>query len=353
MTLHTPVVVTDDEAVAAAARDRHWPVVRRVDAALRLTGVRQQAPLPEDRMDIASGSLSGASAAGWKFVLDWIAKHVHKPLLVTAPDSWAADLARWAGASRNWPTRFADRLDDLPSQALLEEPRHPAPSTSPRTPGTVRALVVAHDPSSQRARFWLEASRSSESVAVDLVAPVACDGATRVHVVPDFGAANLAPGTGAIDPVAALALERAAESPYDPLLTEAGSWQLALERWFEGRDDHYDVVVITGPPMAPFGFAAWAQRVWYARTVLDHSSMRADAPDPAVREQQEYWERGWNLAATVVTGPDGGVARRVVASGPGARVEVIDSHRTALDLLLALADHGRPDASPSGPEAED
>src|SRR5699024_7680076 len=157
-TLNTPVVLTDDESVARAARARNWPVVRPVDGRLVLTGVRQTAPLPEERMRIAQGSLQAPHAAGWAFVLAWLEKYLHRPAIVTAPASCATVLALWATSSRGWAHRLTDDLSELPDDALLDEPRRAAPATVDRRPGRTNVLVVSHSPDQERTRAWLSAA---------------------------------------------------------------------------------------------------------------------------------------------------------------------------------------------------
>ena len=263
MTLHTPVVITDDDSTAAEARRRHWPVVTRDGDTLRLTGVGQTAPLPQPRMDIAGGSLHAEHASGWKFVLDWLAKHLHRPMIITEPGAWAHELALWSTASRGWPHRLADRLDDLPEEPLVDNVPPAQPSPSARQRGTTRVLLVAHDLGSRRTAGWFSQLEhaSGGDVTVDLATSLTPAGdSRRVHVVPDLGIATLAPHDGPIDAVAQVALTHAVDAPFDPMREPAGFWQLALERHFEARNDHYDVVVLAGPPFAHFGFAAWAQR---------------------------------------------------------------------------------------------
>lgn len=338
MSLHTPVVLTDDPAIAAAARERHWLVVARDADTLRMSNVTQTAPMPEPRMDIAGGSLSGPTAAGWKFVLDWIVKYALRPALVVEQGGWATELAAWARAARGWPTLDASALDALPADALLEIPKPPVgPSNADRLHGG-RVLIVGHGEPTARLMAWAAAAESA-GLTVDIASDRPIDRRARVHVVEDLGVAALAAG-GTIDPHTALALTRAVENR-EPSLGVAGHWQTALERWFGARDDEFDVVVLTGPPVAYLGFGAFANRRWYARVLIDHASHAPWPVDPDESATAQDWQRGWHLAADAVTIADPELAPLVPASGPDDTVELIATNDTpAMTRLLAsLADH--------------
>lgn len=337
MSLHTPVILTEDPARTAAARSRHWPVVSRDGARLRISGVTQSAPLPQPVMDIAAGSLSGESAAGWKFVLDWIAKYAHRPLLVLEPDSWAGDLGRWAQATRGWAWAEPDDLGELGDAALIEVAAAPAPpAPADRLPDGGRLLLVRHGDLTQRQRDWMTAAADA-GLVVDVATDRPIEGPQRLHVVPDLGPANLTVGPGPLDPVHALALSRAAESG-DPTPGPAAHWQVALERWFEPRPDDFDVVVLSGPPVGFFGFGAFAARHWYARVVIDHET---HAPWPTGDRLHKYREQGWHLAADAVTVADESLLQVVEPSGPDAAVGVLDGAAMA-PLLRLLSDHSFP-----------
>ena len=337
MSLHTPVVFAQSPQFAAQATARDWLVVSRSDALLHLTGVTQSAPLPGPTMDIANGSLSGAQAPGWRFVLDWIAKYAHRPLLVVEPGSWTGDLARWAQATRGWPWVVTDDLATLPDTALIDGPVPPTqPSPADRIPGTGRLLLVRHGAPTQRQNDWISAAESA-GLVVDVASDRPVPDLGRVHVVPDLGVANLAPSNGPIDPVYGLALTRAI-SDQDPTLGVAGSWQVALERWFEARPDEFDVVVLTGPPVGFLGFGAFAARHWYAKVVIDHET-HADWPtDPTAATLAKDWERGWHLAADAVTVAAEPMLDLVTATGPEASVDFLEPASMG-PLLSRLADH--------------
>ncbi|RMB61229.1 hypothetical protein [Tessaracoccus antarcticus] len=379
MTFHTPVVFTDDGAVAAASRSRGWPVVSRDGANLRLTGVQQSVPVPEEAMRIEAGSLTGPHVAGWKLVLDWLEKHLHRPLLVVEPNGWVQDLALWSASSRGWPmaswvhgdapvvaaagavalvasgqgvlfldddtrSRFTagwrSTITELPSTPLIDVPRPGAPTPSSRREGVTRVLVVAYyagdSPTvgAQRPTYWFEELErlSGGDITVDLATAAPWDAAHgRVHHVPDLGPATLAPGRGPIDTWATVAFTHAADRAYAPTRHVGGYWHVALERWFAARDDHFDVVIITGEDFEYFGFAAWAQNHWYARTVVDYGApaelVRRRSFPGAAGVQAADEERGWNMAADLTTAPDAATLALVERSGPQAVLEVIPDHR--------------------------
>ncbi len=395
MTLHTPVVITDDEAVAAAARSRSWPVVHRDGNTLRLTGVGQSIPLPEPSMRIEAGSLSGPHVAGWKLVLDWLEKHLHRPMMVVEPNGWAQDLALWSASSRGWPvaawvhgepavvpaagavalvassagvlflsndirSRFTSgwrsTVTDLPDTPLIDVARPAAPTPSVRREGVTRVLLVAYfagdNPTvgAQRPTYWFEMLEelSGGDITVDLATAAPWDApGGRVHHVPDLGPATLAPGRGAIETWATVAFTHAAEKAYAPTRHVGGYWHVALERYFAARDDHFDVVLITGDPFEYFGFAAWAQDHWYARTILDYRDPFALNPRRSFTEESQAqaidWEKGWNMAADVVTIVHDRNRDTVVPSGPDARIEVVRNgwdERTPLPEIPAHREPG-------------
>ncbi len=374
MTLHTPVVITDDVAVANVARQRRWPVVHRDGDALHLTGVQQTIPLPEPSMNIEAGSLSGPHVPGWKLVLDWLEKHLHRPMMVVEPNGWAQDLALWSASSRGWPVAawvhggphvdctagavalvsssvgvlflnddvrsgftsgWPSTVTDLSDAALIDVPRASAPTPSVRRNGMTRVLLVAYfaganpAPSAQRVTSWFTMLEevSGGDITVDLATATPWPGAPgRVHHVPDLGPATLAPGRGPIETWATAAFTHAADRAYAPTRYMGGYWHVALEDYFAARDDHYDVVIIAGDPFEYFGFAAWARDHWYARTVLDYGnssalrrrrSLTGDAGAEAA-----YVERGWNMAADLVLVAEAESIDLIQPSGPDARSEV-------------------------------
>lgn len=374
MTLYTPVVLTDDPTVAAAARVRCWPVVRQQDGMLRITGVEQTIPLPEPSMRIESGSLTGPHVAGWKLVLDWLEKHVHRPMLVVEPNGWAQDLALWSASSRGWPLgawlhgnspactdagavallgtatgvfipdaeqreRFIHSWPaataELPIAALVDVASPAAPTPSVRREGHTRVLLVVHSTDgghatgAGRAASLLATLKTlaGDGLSVDLATTSQPSDATeRIHHVPDLGPATLSAGRGPIETWATVAFSHAANKAYAPTRQAGGYWHVALERYFEARDDHFDIVIITGDPVESFAFAAWAQDHWYARTVLDYGNPstladRRGLSSEAAAEAADV-ERGWNMAADLVLVADTASLDMVTRSGPQAVVEV-------------------------------
>ena len=394
MTLHTPVVFTDDAAVAAAARSRSWPVVHRDGQTIHLTGVHQTITVPEPSMSIEKGSLSGPHVAGWKLVLDWLEKHLYRPMMVVEPNGWVQDLALWSASSRGWPvaawvhgeqpvvaaagavalvgssagvlfldddarqrftTSWRSSVTVLPNAPLVDVTVSASLTPSVRKDAVTRVLLIAYfagdNPTVgvQRPTYWFEMLEelSGGDITVDLATAAPWEGAPgRVHHVPDLGPATLAPGRGAIQTWATVAFTHAADKAYAPTRHVGGYWHVALEKHFSARDDHYDVVIITGDPFEYFGFAAWAQDHWYARTVLDYRDPFALNPRRSFTEQSQAeaidWEKGWNMAADVVTIVHDMNRNTVVPSGPDARIEVVRNGWDERIPLPKLPAHRQP-----------
>ncbi|TRY17788.1 glycosyltransferase family 4 protein [Tessaracoccus rhinocerotis] len=355
MSLHTPVVFTDDPEIQAMARSRHWRYVERHPdnpQVLRLPGVDTLCSMPQAAMSITDDSLGEASLPVWTYVLNWLARFVHKPMPVVEANSYATELALWASRTRDWPmgalvagripanTQQAVALftaadgffipDEnlsakftaawpalvrlLPDQPLVpNEPIPPVPATR-RTPGTTRVLLVGYygGPSptvgSQRINYWFEQleTLSNGRVTADVaLATPWPEAPARVHQVRDLGPANLVGSTGGLAYFARGVMDEAASQSYPASRQVAGTWHWRLIDYFRNREDEYDVVIITGNPFPPFEFAHFATRHWYARTILDYRDPFAMSPrvafTPESRAGATYIEAGWNMSADVVT----------------------------------------------------
>ena len=104
--LHTPVVVFEDQEIRSEALRRGWRVVTRHPAnpqVLMLSGCGTPCGIPQPTMSIFHGSLDPESLPVWRYVLNWLTRFVHNPLLVVQADDYLTDLALWASATRNWP----------------------------------------------------------------------------------------------------------------------------------------------------------------------------------------------------------------------------------------------------------
>ena len=81
-------------------------------------------------------------------------------------------------------------------------------------------------------------------------------------------------------------------------------WRYALEQYFENRDDHFDVVLISGNPFSCFDFAAFAKRRWHARVILDYRDPFANNPrilyNSEQRKMARYTECGYNFQSDMV-----------------------------------------------------
>lgn len=376
MKFHTPVVFSDDPAITELARSRGWKVILRDGQLLRIAGLdpKQTLAMPEPSLRIERGSLEGSKQPLWANVLNWLAKHVHRPLLVVEPNGYAMDLALWAAASRKWKvgvwlddqfpisspgaialltaasgfvfaepehldaftSRWPVAIRELPDTPLVPLPELPAPPSRQRADGVTRVLLVGYysGPAAtvgvQRINYWFEQLEelSQGRVSVDLVTATQWpELPERVHVVPDLGAAALTEGTGMLEPWAVQTLAGYRECAYSPSAHVAGYWTWALERYFEARDDHYDVVVLSGNPFAYFDFSHYAKRRWFARTVVDYRDPFALNPRASLSEEARAdaieSERGWNMAADVVTTVNDVTARLVVPAGPQQRIVVV------------------------------
>ncbi len=377
MTLYTPVVFSDDPVVQAEARARHWRVVERHPGnpqVLQLAGVPDLCAIPQAKMSIAGGSLDDTSAPVWNYVLNWLERFVHRPMPVVAANDYATELALWATSSRGWPlgalvsgtkpvntpqtvslftaadgffipdATLADSFSStwpapvqlFPATPLVEVvASHPEPPTR-REPGVTRVLLVGYYAGPcptvgvQRINYWFEQleTLSGGRITADLaVATPWPDAPPRVHAVRDLGPANLASTQGPLE-AAARALFAASDQRSYPVIKQvAGLWNLRLEEYFDDRDDEYDVVIISGNPFPPFEFARYAERRWYARTILDYRDPFALSPRiklsaEALHDARDI-EKGWNTGASIVTVVNDACADLVVPAGPDRRIEVI------------------------------
>lgn len=376
MRFHTPVVFSDDPRIQETARERGWKVILRDGQLLRLAGLEaaQTLAIPEPALRIERGSLEGATHPLWSNVLNWLAKHVHRPMPVVEANGYAMELALWAAASRGWSfgvwvdeqfpigspgaialltaaagfvfaepahrdafsSRWPVAIRELPATPLVPLPRRADPEPLPRTDDVIRVLLVGYysGPAAtvgvQRVNYWFEqlGALSGGRVSVDLVTatdwPELPD---RVHVVPDLGTAALTSDTGPLEAWAVQTLAGYRERAYPPSAHVAGYWTWRLEEYFDARDDHYDVVVLSGNPFAYFDFARYAKRRWYARTVVDYRdpfalNPRASLSDEA-RDDAIDAERGWNMEADAITVVNEVTRRLVVPPGPDPRIVVV------------------------------
>lgn len=224
MTYRTPVLISDDPIAQHRAHLRGWKVLLRDEQLLRFEGLdhSQTLALPVLPFSIDDGSLDPAHAHGWDNVLNWLQKHIHHPLLVVAPDDWAAELALWAQASRGWQfglwidgapplhtptvaacmlsaeglfvprpealellrTRWKEPFVELPDTPLVRiEPRR-APGIAVRQAPRIRVLVVNH----HGAALPLDAA----DITVDLVTAVRRPHpGEREHYVANLGAPGM------------------------------------------------------------------------------------------------------------------------------------------------------------------
>ena len=129
------------------------------------------------------------------------------------------------------------------------------------------------------------------------------------------------------------------EQLFRPSREVAGYWHLRLEQYFRQRRDHFDVVICTGNPFSHFEFARFAERHWYARTVLDYRDPFALNPRTALSDEARTaaacTEAGWNMSADLVTVVAPAWLDYLVHGGPEQWVEVIGN---GFDERVAIPD---------------
>ena len=362
MTLYSPVVFTDDKVVEADALARGWHVVSHVnDNVLKVTGNAVLCGLPQPRFSIPGGSLDASSTPVWSYVLNWLALHLYRPMIIVAPDDPLAGLAQWAASTRGLPfgallTRAPDGdartaeflldahggyaplgpaglcagsgLPESPAAGLLSC-EYPARVQERRVDGSVtRVLVVFHGPPTDaRVEAW-RAVDDDLTLTVDVVTPSRHgERPPATHVVPDHGAANVSDEEVPTSPSAQWLF--ADESATFTTDWPGGYWAYALDAYFDERGDRFDVVVLIGAQV--FEFAASAKRRWYARTVL------CDLPPLPMSDEVEYRMRGWCFAADAIVAPP------VPSFGGGQDFAVFtdEGPEARRDLVTRLADHGQ------------
>ena len=361
--LHTPVVVSEDQEIRSEALRRGWRVVTRHPAnpqVLMLSGCGTPCGIPQPTMSIFHGSLDPESLPVWRYVLNWLTRFVHNPLLVVQADDYLTDLALWASATRNWPigaivthplsqsaqayalhgsavgflslagTGLEPELEDEPlvlvqSTADMREPEQAGTIQRDHTRVLVVGYPTTDDPESSRTFQWAR-ELSARGLDTDLALPGRKRSSTegRIHRIPDLGQANLvtseAPLSASLDQFVRFEQSR----PFQIRETVGGMWGWAFERYFDRRRDEYDVVIIVGPPCGYFDIASYAHRKWYARVVLDYESPLPEVIDPAVSEDARDVAKGWNFNADLIVVRDRPAAEAVVRSSPDQRVEVPD-----------------------------
>lgn len=380
MTLYSPVVITENEEAAKEALNRGWHVVRRYpgsDKVITITGNDVLCGIPSPTFSIIEGSLDVNTAPIWKYVLNWIAGHVLRPLLVVEPGDYLTELALWAASSRGWPIGALIREEPaptastlalltassgffIPDEALSDSLTSLAgvPVThledtplisitarqplAPRTklPGVTNVLMVTYgagsEPAVRRAQEWYEELQGDEhaDIAVDVCSTtdwLASSG--RTHRVGDFWSANWAASDHALSEAVSRFLRPELPGAFEVTQLVGGLWPKALERYFNGRGhDHYDVVLFTGEP-AYYDLAAFAKSRWYATVILDYPEPRPALPhsewSAEAGQQFDSFARGLNFSGDIITAPDSSTAQLVAPCSPEFSVEVVSSGRGA------------------------
>ncbi|MCG6568034.1 hypothetical protein C3E87_10425 [Tessaracoccus sp. ZS01] len=364
-----------NEGIERLARTRSWRIVTGEGTLLKLDGVADKVTMPAPSMNILAGALEPAPAARWSSVLSWIRQHVHNPLLVVGPNHPAADLALWANAVLKWPhaawvedktpaltpsalalmtsasgvvhvsqeagaafrAQWPAFYQELPSTPVVELPAAPPCPATLREEDHLNVLIVAYyaGPSptvgTQRPNYWfdrLEELSGGRVVANLAVATPWPDAPAGVHYVPDHGPALVAEKAGGLGPWGRAYLENVNEAA-KTVSQDSAFWELALERYFNARNDEFDVVICSGNPFSYFGFARYAKRRWGAATILDYRDPFALNPRMAIsdeqRERAANIEVGFNLAADRITVVNSVCSDLVVNPHPGLDPVVINN----------------------------
>lgn len=376
MTLYTPVLfANENQEIARIALSRGWRVVHQAGTTLRMAGTNETIQMPATVMNIQAGSLQRPLVAGWNAVIAWIKRHVTQPMLVVGPNHALSDLALWAHAAHGWPhgawltsqpvaltpsalalltsaegmiftdaeaeTAFKGRwpapVADLPDTAMVDLPKAPPVPAAKRREGVTNVLLVAYyaGPSPtvgvQRINYWFNhlAELSGGTVQVDLATATPWrDAPSRVHVVKDLGPGEAAQPGGLVEPWGLSHIDHINDAARSYSVT-GGFWHLSLEKYFEERDDEYDVVIVTGNPFSYFEFVRYAKRRWYASTILDYRDPFARIPritrSPEQMERATQDEIGWNFAADEISVVNDVCAQLVVNHNPAAEVVVISN----------------------------
>lgn len=126
----------------------------------------------------------------------------------------------------------------------------------------------------------------------------------RTVVLPDLGSAYLLDEAGRPLSWAAAFIETERKNARS-FSTLSHYWRIGLERYFEARNDAFDVVILSGNPFAVFDFAAFAKRRWSSHVILDYRDPFVNNPRILYRPEQRDWaryvERGYNFQADLVT----------------------------------------------------
>ena len=176
----------------------------------------------------------------------------------------------------------------------------------------IRALLVSYfsgdcrSVAVQRINYWMEQIGGLSNGQVEVHLATALGGRAHqenVHVVPDRHAAGLLDSSNQLPPWALKFIE-SEERNAKAFSTLSHYWRYSLEQYFDGIDEQFDVVIISGNPFSCFDFAAYAKRRWHARVILDYRDPFANNPrfqyTPEAREWARYIERGYNHQSDAV-----------------------------------------------------
>lgn len=197
---------------------------------------------------------------------------------------------------------------ETPEIAAVSEPTDPEISTG----GRPRILLVSYffrgsrSVGAQRTTYWHD--RVPElwpgSTVITVTATPDSSPDNRVLVIPDLGCGHLLDTEG--DPLSwAKAFIETERNHRRNFSTLSYYWRIGLEKFFQTRNDSFDLVIISGNPFSAFDFSAFAKRQWSSQVVLDYRDPFSNNPrmlfSPEQREWARYIEKGYNLQADLVT----------------------------------------------------
>lgn len=171
--------------------------------------------------------------------------------------------------------------------------------------GDCRAVAV------QRINYWLDQIQhlSGGTLSVELATAIRWSPQRPdVHFVPDFYAGILWEDQVKLQDWAKAFI--ATEVRNSKSVSTIGYyWRYALERYFDKRSDHFDVVLISGNPFSYFDFGAYAKNRWGAKVILDYRDPFANNPRIAYNDEKRkvarYIERGYNFQADLCVSVNG------------------------------------------------
>lgn len=238
------------------------------------------------------------------------------------------------------PYRVTRNLSNVAAGVPLQARGRPSPEADVSTANRPkRLLLVAYfsGPSrsvgAQRINYWFEEIERISGGEIEVELATATDWglgdhpSKKAHYVPDQHIAELIDDDGSL-PLWAQRFRDSEIQNASHFNTLSHYWRIALERYFESRDSHFDWVLISGSPFPCFDFAAFAKRIWYANVVFDYREPFANNPrmlyGPEGRERARYCERGYNFQADLAIAVNN-TCKEMIEAPTGLEVTVVEN----------------------------